>query len=122
MKTRVKRVYEKPSKSDGARILIDRLWPRGESKENARITFWAKDLAPSAALRKWFHTDPEKRFKEFEQRYRAELRKNKSAVVAAMRPYRAASCTLVTSVKDIEHSHIPTLRAFLEKLPRDLKP
>ena len=70
---RVKRVYEKPSRTDGLRILVDRLWPRGLTKERAAVKLWLKDLAPSTELRKWFGHDPAK-WKEFESRYRTELR------------------------------------------------
>jgi uncharacterized protein YeaO (DUF488 family) len=69
---RVKRVYEEPEKSDGERILVDRIWPRGPSKEKARLSEWRKDLAPSGELRKWFGHDPE-RWEEFVRRYRAKL-------------------------------------------------
>ena len=68
----VKRIYEEPSPSDGARVLVDRLWPRGISKERANLTLWAKDVAPSTELRKWYDHDPAK-FDEFAQRYRREL-------------------------------------------------
>ncbi len=70
---RVRRIYESPDADDGKRVLVDRLWPRGVSKERAHLNEWAKDVAPSTELRKWYGHDPE-RFPEFEQRYRAELR------------------------------------------------
>jgi len=71
----IKRVYERPAESDGTRILVDRLWPRGVSKAKAALDGWAKDAAPSPALRKWFDHRPE-RFAEFKKRYRAELKNN----------------------------------------------
>lgn len=114
MKTRVKRVYDAPAKSDGSRVLIDRLWPRGVSKRDARIDLWAKDLAPSNALRTWFHRDPDERFAEFQKRYRAELTgKHTQAdeLLALKKPV-----TLVTAVKDVKRSHVPALVRFLSRL------
>jgi uncharacterized protein YeaO (DUF488 family) len=70
---RVRRIYDPPDADDGKRVLVDRLWPRGVSKERAHLDEWAKDVAPSTELRKWYGHEPE-RFPEFEQRYRAELR------------------------------------------------
>ena len=113
MKTRVRRVYEKASKSDGTRVLVDRLWPRGISKAGARISLWMKDASPSNDLRKWFHEDPEKRWGVFQSKYRAELRAHAAALKAEFRKL-PKPVTLVTGVKDIERSHIPVLREFLE--------
>ena len=79
MELKIKRVYEKPAKEDGKRILVDRLWPRGLTKEKADIDLWLKDIAPSTELRKWFSHDPEK-WKEFKKRYNQELKKNKEQV------------------------------------------
>lgn len=115
MRTTVKRVYEKASKSDGTRVLVDRLWPRGISKARAHISLWMKDAAPSNDLRKWFHEDPEKHYKEFSRDYRAELRKNAATVKSGFKKL-ARPVTLITGVKDIERSHIPVLRKFLEAL------
>jgi uncharacterized protein YeaO (DUF488 family) len=75
MKLAIKRVYEEPDKDDGIRILIDRLWPRGLSKEKAHVDLWLKEIAPSTELRKWFAHDPAK-WTEFKTRYRAELKQN----------------------------------------------
>ncbi len=69
-----KRVYEKPSRSDGLRVLVDRLWPRGLTKDRAAVDLWLKEIAPSTELRKWFGHDPDK-WKEFQTRYRTELRR-----------------------------------------------
>ncbi|MGE5534514.1 MAG: DUF488 domain-containing protein, partial [Acidobacteriota bacterium] len=74
-KIKLKRAYEKPSRDDGTRILIDRLWPRGLKKEEAKIDHWFKEIAPSTELRKWFGHDPE-RWNEFRRRYKAELRQH----------------------------------------------
>ena len=75
----LKRAYEKPSRSDGRRILVERLWPRGVSKQAARIDLWAKEIAPSTELRRWYDHDPDK-WPEFERRFRAELRGNDAAL------------------------------------------
>jgi uncharacterized protein YeaO (DUF488 family) len=114
MRTRVRRAYDAPASSDGFRILIDRLWPRGVSKQRARIDLWAKELAPSDALRRWFHADPEARYGEFKKRYRAELAARR-AEIKDLLPVRA-SVTLVTAAKDVARSHVPVVQAFLEKL------
>jgi uncharacterized protein YeaO (DUF488 family) len=74
MKINIKRVYEKPAKSDGIRILVDRLWPRGMTKERADIDLWLKNIAPTTELRKWFDHDPDK-WKEFQKKYHQELKK-----------------------------------------------
>ncbi|MDE1941107.1 MAG: DUF488 family protein [Patescibacteria group bacterium] len=108
----VKRAYDPAARSDGTRILVDRLWPRGVSKARARIGLWLKEAAPSSALRKWFHDDPEERWPEFASRYRKELAKNRKAIRASLAPVKGKA-TLVTAVKDIEHSHIPVLSRFL---------
>lgn len=108
---KVKRVYEPADADDGARVLVDRLWPRGISKAEAAIELWAKDLAPSKELFTWFHEDKSGRQKEFEARYRAELEDKKAAVREVL---KNKDITLITSVKDIEHSHTPTLKSFLE--------
>ena len=76
---KLKRVYDKPSRTDGRRILVDRLWPRGLTKERAAVDVWLKDVAPSTELRKWFAHDPDK-WKEFQSRYRKELRGKKDAL------------------------------------------
>ena len=78
----LKRVYEKPSRKDGLRILVDRLWPRGLTKQRAAVKLWLKDVAPSTQLRKWFGHDPAK-WKQFQARYRKELRDKKDALDAA---------------------------------------
>ena len=79
MTIKLKRVYDKPSRTDGMRVLVDRLWPRGLTKERASVDLWLKDVAPSTELRKWFGHDPDK-WKEFQVRYRKELLANKEAL------------------------------------------
>ena len=102
------------ARTDGFRLLVDRLWPRGVSKADAQIDLWDKDFAPSNRLRQWFHADPEKRFSEFSRKYAAELRANKTVLLAKWP--RKKVVTLITAVKDVEHSHIPTLQKFLHNL------
>ena len=113
MRLQVKRVYETAAKKDGTRVLVDRLWPRGIKKETAHIDLWIKACAPSNALRTWFHADPEKRFAEFQKRYSVELREHRDTIRASL---PAGTVTLITSVKDIERSHIPALKKFLVTL------
>lgn len=113
MEILIKRIYDKVEKSDGYRILVDRLWPRGIKKSEAHIDTWAKELAPSRALLNWFHEEKEKRFSEFKKKYREELEQKENAVQAACTS--GGPITLVTSVKDIEHSHIPVLKELFEK-------
>ena len=111
---RVKRVYDVPSKTDGTRVLADRLWPRGITKVAARVDRWVKDLAPSHTLRQWYHKDPEGRLKEFRKRYWKELSSQK--VHARKNLGRFKRLTVVTAVKDIPRSHVPILVRFLERL------
>ena len=113
MKIQVRRVYDAATKSDGFRVLADRLWPRGVSKASAKIDFWAKEVTPSSKLRTWFHKDQEGRFIDFSKLYKQELVKSREINnLKAMLPARGM-ITIVTGVKDIEHSHIPTLTKML---------
>lgn len=109
----VKRVYDKPAKSDGTRVLVDRLWPRGIKKEEARVDLWTKELAPPRELVAWFHVDKNKRFKEFEKKYHSYLTDKKGAAKDVTS--RKGKVTLITAVKDIDHSHIPTLLRLFSK-------
>ena len=90
----LKRVYEKPGREDGLRILVDRLWPRGLTKERAAVNLWLKDVAPSTELRKWFDHDPAK-WKEFQARYRQELREKKDALKLLQQKSEEQTITLV---------------------------
>jgi uncharacterized protein YeaO (DUF488 family) len=109
----VKRVYEKPSTNDGVRILVDRLWPRGIKKEEARAE-WAKELAPSTELRKWFnHSVP--LWTDFEKRYKAELKKNDAVDEFVEEHRHDKHITLLYAAKDEEHNHALVLKEFLEK-------
>lgn len=110
---RVKRIYDSPAKTDGLRILIDRLWPRGIKKEQAKIDYWAKELTPSRELIAWFHEDKEMRYKEFSSRYQNYLKNNEINLDKIIGDKKLVS--LVTAVKDIDHSHIPSLLKFLNK-------
>jgi uncharacterized protein YeaO (DUF488 family) len=106
------RAYEPVSPDDGVRILIDRLWPRGISKDKAALDDWMKDLAPSAELRKWFGHDPE-RWTEFRQRYTAELRQQAAALDHVRTLAKSRTVTLVYSAHDEEHCNAVVLKDVL---------
>ena len=107
-----KRIYDAATDSDGYRILVDRLWPRGVSKEDAHLDDWIKEVAPTGELRKWFDHDP-KRFGEFEERYRSEL-KDKSGILQQIRKKAAdRTVTLVYGAKDPEHNQALVLQKVL---------
>lgn len=112
---KVKRIYEPDSPEDGFRVLVDRLWPRGLTKEKADIGLWLKEVAPSTELRKWFAHDP-KKWNEFEKRYRRELLENR-AVVDQLKELeeRHANITLLYGAKDITHNEAIVLANFLQK-------
>ncbi|MCE7962782.1 MAG: DUF488 family protein [Acidobacteria bacterium ACB1] len=110
----MKRAYEAPAAADGKRILIDRLWPRGLSKEKARIDLWMKEIAPSTELRKWFGHDPEK-WKEFQKRYKKELAANAELVNSIRKMAKAETVTLVYSAKDEAHNDAVVLLKYLQQ-------
>ena len=113
MELAVKRVYEAPSANDGFRVLVDRIWPRGLSKEHAAVDLWAKDAAPSTDLRKWFAHDPAK-WAEFQKRYRMELAAGGAALKELREAIRGkAVVTLVYGAKDEEHNQAIVLRDVL---------
>jgi uncharacterized protein YeaO (DUF488 family) len=112
MELKIKRVYEKPKKEDGERILVDRLWPRGLTKERASIDLWLKDIAPSTELRKWFGHDP-KKWKEFSKRYNKELKKNTKQIEILENQLKKGTVTLVYGAKDEEHNEALVLQGFL---------
>jgi uncharacterized protein YeaO (DUF488 family) len=99
----LKRAYEPIAPSDGYRVLVDRLWPRGVSKEQARLDGWEKELAPSAELREWFGHEPT-RFAEFRRRYIEELRDDRPRLAALRRRARAGRLTLVYAARDEDHN------------------
>ena len=109
---KLKRVYEDPASSDGQRILVERLWPRGVRKEVAQIDIWLKDIAPSPELRKWYGHQPEL-WPEFQDRYRAELDANPE-VVAELRGLLAQPTTFIYAARDTERNSARLLKAFLE--------
>ena len=113
-KLRVKRAYEPPAPEDGVRILVDRLWPRGLSKEKAAVDHWMKDIAPSADLRKWFGHDPE-RWPEFQSRYRDELRRHGALLDQIVDLAAGRAVTLVYAAHDEEHNDAVVLREALVK-------
>ena len=116
MNVRVKRVYEPAEAEDGFRVLVDRLWPRGLSKEVARVDLWVKELAPSTELRRWFHSDAGS-WAEFKKRYRKELSANREVATDLRKRLGRKKTTFVFAVKDAEHNHAILLKAFLEQLP-----
>lgn len=111
---RIRRVYDPPEPEDGFRILIDRVWPRGVSKEEARVDEWRRDLAPSTELRRWFGHDPA-RFDEFRRRYRAELEQAADALDELVERARDGVVTLVYGARDTEHNNAVVLRELLEE-------
>lgn len=112
---KIKRVYEKASKEDGWRVLVDRLWPRGMKKEAAHIDVWMKEVAPSDGLRGWFGHDPA-RWAEFQKKYRSELTKKKELVAElnAMEK-KHGLVTLLFGAKDEQHNQAVALAGFLKK-------
>lgn len=114
MKIHLKRVYEKPTTKEGTRILVDRVWPRGLKKEEARIDKWLKHVAPSTELRKWFGHDPE-RWDEFRDRYFRELDDTPDAVGQLMAEVQYGPVTLVYAAKDEEHNNAVALKEYLER-------
>jgi uncharacterized protein YeaO (DUF488 family) len=112
MAVRLKRAYEPPEPSDGYRVLIDRLWPRGVKKEEARLDEWARELAPSSELRRWFGHDPAK-FDEFRRRYREELAAQEEKLTELRRLARKETVTLVYSARDTEHNDAVVLAELL---------
>jgi uncharacterized protein YeaO (DUF488 family) len=114
MSIAVKRVYDAADSSDGVRILVDRLWPRGLSKERARIDHWVADVAPSNELRKWYGHAPEK-WPEFRRRYFAELDANPEGVEALRAAVSPARTTFVFSSKETELNNAHALKEYLER-------
>lgn len=113
VRLQVRRVYEEPSADDGRRVLVDRLWPRGITKERAALDAWERDLAPSTELRRWYGHDPE-RFGEFSARYRQELDASPAAIAFAegLRD-EEGTVTLLCSARDAAHSNAEVLRGWL---------
>jgi len=111
-KLRIKRVYEEPGEDDGKRILVDRLWPRGMSKEKARVDLWLKEVAPSNELRKWFAHDPEK-WSEFERKYIEELKTVGEPLALLRQQVSQGKVTLLYGARDEEHNEAVVLLGIL---------
>jgi uncharacterized protein YeaO (DUF488 family) len=110
---KLKRVYESPSPKDGLRVLVERLWPRGLTKERAAVDLWLKDVAPSPELRKWFGHDPA-RWEQFQERYRQELREKQDAVQLLRQKGKEGTVTLVYAARDEDHNGALALKRFLQ--------
>jgi uncharacterized protein YeaO (DUF488 family) len=113
MSLHLKRAYDTPSSDDGFRILVDRLWPRGLTKEKAAIDLWLREIAPSHELRKWFHHEPDK-WPEFRERYIAELSGKPELIAEIADRAQAGVVTLVFSARDEEHNQAVVLREYIE--------
>jgi len=114
MDVRLKRAYDPPEPTDGYRVLIDRLWPRGVSRERAKLDSWEKELPPSSELRQWFGHEPS-RFEEFRRRYLEELRSQRPRLAGLRRRARAGTLTLVYSAHDTEHNDAFVLAEVLRR-------
>ena len=114
MTIRLKRAYERPELEDGTRILVDRLWPRGLTKEKAAIDLWLKEVAPSTELRKWFRHDP-KKWRNFRSRYRTELKQHSAALQLIKRKAKEGVVTLIYGARDQEHNEAIVLQEILTK-------
>jgi uncharacterized protein YeaO (DUF488 family) len=110
---KLKRAYERPSREDGMRILVERLWPRGLSKEQAAVNLWLKDVAPSTELRTWFGHDPAK-WLQFQKRYQKELRDHKNALKLLKEKAKAGTLTLVYAARDEAHNSALVLQKVLQ--------
>lgn len=115
---RIKRVYDPTEEKDGARVLVDRLWPRGLRKEDVAMTLWLKEIAPSSELRTWFRHDPA-RWTEFGRRYRAELARNEDAVAQLAALSSCGPLTLLYAAHDVAHNHAIVLAAYLRRHLKD---
>ena len=109
----LKRVYEKPEEADGCRILVERLWPRGLSKDKAAIDFWSRETAPSTELRRWFQHDPD-RWAEFKRRYFAELRDHPDALVPILEHLRDGRVTFVFASRETRYNNAVALKEYVE--------
>lgn len=112
----IKRVYDPPASTDGQRLLVERLWPRGIKKTALKLDGWLRDVAPSTALRQWFAHDPA-RWKEFQRRYRTELSANPVAWRPILDAASGGPVTLLFSSHDAEHNNVVALRAYLLRKP-----
>lgn len=114
MTVQVRRIYDEAEASDGVRVLVDRLWPRGVSKARAKLDEWCKDVAPSNELREWYGHDPE-RYDEFARRYEAELKDpERAAAYAQLKELSKGTLTLLTATKEVEISQAAVLAGLLD--------
>ena len=111
---KLKRAYEKPSRQDGFRVLVERLWPRGVSKEAASLDLWLKEVAPSTELRKWFGHESA-RWREFQKRYRQELKERKDTLKMLRDKSQEGTVTLVYATRDEQHNGALVLKQVLER-------
>ncbi len=111
---KIKRVYEEADKSDGTRILVDRLWPRGLSRDKAKVDIWLKDIAPGDELRKWFAHDPEK-WAAFKSRYFQELRGKKEQVALLKEKAQGGTVTLLYGAKEEKYNNAVALKEYLDR-------
>lgn len=114
MDIKIKRAYEQPEEADGFRILVDRLWPRGVTKEKAKLDLWLKEIGPSTELRKWFGHDPEK-WSGFRGRYETELKHNDDLIKTIIDKAKEGTVTLIYGARDEEHNEALVLKQYLEK-------
>jgi len=114
MNVKIKRVYEPPLSDDGSRILVDRLWPRGLTKEKAHVDLWLKEVAPSTELRQWFGHDPAK-WKSFRGRYETEIRNNDNLIRELKEIAKKDTVTLLYGAGDEKHNEALVLKQFLER-------
>ena len=112
MDVQIRRAYDQPRRGDGYRVLVDRVWPRGVSKDDLKLDEWRKEIAPSTRLRKWFGHDPE-RWAGFQERYFAELELKQDAVRDLVKRARQGRITLVYGARDPEHNQAVALGAYL---------
>ena len=114
-KITIKRIYEPASTTDGFRVLVDRVWPRGVSKADAAIDVWLREIAPSTELRKWYNHD-RSRWSEFQRRYRAELNDRQDELAELLRRAEGKALTLLFGARDTQHNQAVVLKQVLEKM------
>ena len=111
----IKRAYLDAVPTDGTRVLVDRLWPRGVTKARAQIDCWPKEITPSTELRKWYHQNPEQNWDEFQQRYLLELTQQEATLQELLKLAQQQKVTLITAAKDEQHNHVVVLKHVLEQ-------
>ena len=119
VKILLKRIYEEPSEADGYRILLDRLWPRGLKKEDAKFDEWRKDITPSKELRQWFHEDKDRHWEVFQGRYGMEIKQNPDFIPFLLEIEKHPVVTFLTAAKDVQHSHLPILKEVIEDFEKN---